>query len=151
MQSVNLTSEERQVLLDYAAHMEKRSRHWHAWRWLAICCFVFGLILLLAVVRLSAVMRSAFELPPEALRISETARAEAGASALQLVVAAGNAQIAALRAEIYLVIRVYFVVGMGTALFAHAVSDWRRDQCDWLVVRLPRSVVSDERSQKDGS
>lgn len=151
MQSVNLTSEERQVLLDYAARLEKRSRHWHARRWLAICCFVFGLILLLAVDRLSAVMRSAFELPPEALRISETASAEAGASSLQLVVAACNAQIAALRAEIYLVIGVYFVVGIGTALFVHAVSDWRRDQRDRLVVRLLRSFVSDERSQTDES
>jgi hypothetical protein len=143
MQSVTLTSEERQVVLDYAARLEKRSRHWRAWRWLAVGCFVFGLVLLLAVDRLSARMRSTMELPPIAVEKFE--------NSLQLVVAHGDAQIAALRAEMYLVIRVLVVAGIGTVLFAYAVSEWKRDRRDRLVVRLLRSVVSEERNENDKS
>ena len=143
MQSVSLTSEERQVVLDYAARLDKRSRHWRVLRWLSVGCFVFGLVLLLAVDRLSAKMRSTMELPPAAVERFE--------SSLQLVAAHGDAQIAALRAEMYLVIRALIVAGVGTALFAYAVAEWRRDRRDRLVVRLLRSVVADEGGEKDES
>ncbi|NLH73580.1 MAG: hypothetical protein GX456_11050 [Verrucomicrobia bacterium] len=143
MQSVSLTSEERQVVLDYATRLDKRSRHWRVLRWLSVGCFVFGLVLLLAVDRLSTKMRSTMELPPAAVEGFE--------SSLQLVVAHGDAQIAALRAEMYLVIRVLIAAGIGTALFVYAVSEWRRDRRDRLVVRLLRSVASDETGEKDKS
>jgi hypothetical protein len=143
MRNVSLTPEERQVVLDYAARLDKRSRYWRVLRWLSVVYFVFGLVLLLAVDRLSAKMRSAMEFPPAAVESFE--------SSLQLVVAHGDAQIAALRGEMYLVIQVLIVAGIGTALFAHAVSEWRRDRRDRLVVKLLRSVVADERDEKDES
>jgi hypothetical protein len=143
MRNVSLTPEERQVVLDYAARMDKRSRYWRVLRWLSVVYFVFGLVLLLAVDRLSAKMRSAMEFPPAAVESFE--------SSLQLVFAHGDAQIAALRGEMYLVIQVLIVAGIGTALFAHAVSEWRRDRRDRLVVKLLRSVVADERGEKDES
>jgi hypothetical protein len=100
---------------------------------LSVVYFVFGLVLLFAVDRLSTKMRSAMEFPPAAVESFE--------SSLQLVVAHGDAQIAALRAEMYLVIQVLIVAGIGTALFAHAVSEWRRDRRDRLVVKLLRQLL----------
>jgi len=143
MQNVSLTSEERQVVLDYAARLDKRSRHWRVLRWLSVGCFVFGLVLLLASDRLSTKMRSTMELPAAAVEGFE--------SSLQLVVAHGDAQITALRAEMYLFIRVLVVAAIGTVLFAYAVSEWRRDRRDRLIVRLLRSVVSEERNENDKS
>jgi hypothetical protein len=148
MQNVTLTSEEREVVLDYAARLEKRSRHWRVLRWLSVGCFIFGIGLLLAVDRLGAKMRSAFELPPEALKLSQNAGSKSIESSLQLLAAHGDAQVMALRAEMYLVLRALIVAGVGTALFVHVVSEWRRDRRDRLVVRLLRSFVSSDAGNK---
>jgi hypothetical protein len=151
MQSVTLSSEERQVVLDYAAHLEKRSRHWRAWRWMAVGCFTIGLVLLFAVTRMSVRMYSAFELPPEALSVSETASPKAIESSLRLVVAHADAQVAVLRAEMSFIIRALIVAGVGTALFIHVVSEWGRDRRDRLVVRLLRAAVACEQGGKNES
>jgi len=58
MQNITLTSDEQEIVMDWATRLEKRSRHWRAWRWVAVVCFVFGLGSLLAVDRVAARMRS---------------------------------------------------------------------------------------------
>ena len=151
MQNVTLTFEERQVVLNYAARLEKRSRQWRVLRWLSVGGFIFGLGLLVAVDRMSAKMRAAFELPPEVLKLSESAGSKSVESSLQLLAAHGDAQVVALRAEMYLHLKALIVAGIGTALFVYAVSDWRRDRRDRLVVRLLRTAVTDAGDPKHGS
>jgi hypothetical protein len=154
MQDVTLTSDERQVVLDYATRLEKRGRQWRFLRWLAVACFAFGLVLLLAVDRLSARTRNMLdmlELPSEALNIPGKTGSESVESSLRLLAAHGDIQIAALRAEFYLVLKVIIIAGIGTALFVHAVSEWRRDRRDRLVVRLLRSFVADTGDSKHES
>ena len=148
MQNVTLTSEEREVVLDYAARLEKRSRHWRVFRWLAVGCFVFSLGLLLAVDRLGAKMRSTFELPPETLKLSQNGGSKSVESALQMLAAHGDTQVIALRAEMYLILKALLVAGVGTALFVHVVSEWKRDRRDRLVVRLLRSFASSDAGEK---
>jgi hypothetical protein len=148
MQNVTLTSEEREVVLDYAARLEKRSRHWRVLRWLSVGCFIFGLGLLLAVDRLGAKMRSTFELPPETLKLSQNAGSESVEGSLQLLAAHGDAQVMELRAEMYLFFKAFIVAGVGTVLFIHVVSEWRRDRRDRLVVRLLRSFVASDAGDK---
>src|SRR5258708_3185640 len=138
MQNITLTSEEREVVLDCAARLEKRSRHWCVWRWLAVACFVFGLVLLLAANRVAARMRSALQLPPSVLKISENAGAKSVESSLELIVAHEDAQVMALRAELLLFLKALIVAGTGAALFAYAVSDWRRDRRDQVVAKVVR-------------
>jgi hypothetical protein len=149
MHNVTLTSEEQEVILDYAARLQKRSRQWRVFRWLSVGCFILGIGLLFAVVRLSDRMRSAIELPPEALKIPENAGSKLVASSLEMIAAHGDAQVAVLRAEFFLVLKALMVAGVGTALFVHAVSDWRRDRRDRVVARLLRSVAASDTGDKE--
>ena len=148
MHNVPLSSEERQVVLDYATRLERRSRYWRVCRWLAIGYFIFGLGLLLAVDRLASQMRTTLELPPEALKVPEKVEAKAVEDSLRSVASHGDTQVAALRAEVYLLLKVLIVVGIGTALFTYVVSDWTRHRRDRLIVRLLRSVLSDRGDEK---
>ena len=149
MQNITLTSEEREVVLDYAARLEKRSRHWRAWRWVGVACFVFGLGLLFAVDRVAVRMRSTLEFPPNVLKISENAGAKSIESSLELIVAHEDAQVMALRAELLLYLKALIVAGVGAALFVYAVSDWRRDGRDRVVAKLLRSVASSDTEEKE--
>ncbi len=149
MQNITLTSEEREVVLNCAARLEKRSRYWRVWRWLAVACFVFGLGLLLAADRVATRVRSALKLPPNVLKISENTGAKSVESSLELIVAHEDAQVMALRAEILLFLEALIVAGTGTALFAYAVSDWRRDRRDQVVAKVLRSLVSCDTMEKE--
>jgi hypothetical protein len=152
MNNVPLTSEDRVVILEYAARLEKRSCHWRVLRWLSVGCFIFGLGLLLAVDRVAARMRSTLELPPNVLKISDNAGAKSLESSLELIVAHEDARLMALRAELLLYLKALIVAGVGTALFVYAVSDWRRDRRDKVVAKLLRSVASsDTVEQEHGS
>lgn len=142
MQPFTLTPDDREVVLNYAARLEKRSRHWRVLRWLAVGYFVFGIVLLVAVYGLETVMRSDFELPPEALKVSEAAGAKAMENSLQLLAAHGELQVIALRAEFHGLLRALIVAGIGTAMFLYCVSEWRRDRRDRLVARLLRTAVA---------
>lgn len=151
MQNVTLTHEEREVVLDYATRLEKRSRQWRVLRWLSVGCFIFGLGLVVAVEQMSARMHAALELPPEVLKIPEGMESKSVESKLQLLVAHRDAQVVALRAEMYLLLKALIAAGIGTALFVHAVSDWRRDRRGRLIVRLLRLVVTEVGNTKHES
>ena len=140
MTNVSLTSNEKKVILDYANRLEKRSRYWPVSRWLAVACFLFGLVLLLAFDRAGGKLRSTFDLPPEALKLSETGGARAVEKSLERLATHVDAQIVVLRAEFYSALKVLVVVGIGTGLFVYAASEWTRDRRDRLVVRLLRQV-----------
>jgi hypothetical protein len=102
------------VLPDSAACLDKRSRHWRVLRWLIVGCYVSKLVVLLAVDRLCVQMRTTLELPPAVIENFD--------SSPQWVVAQGHARVAALRVEMYWVIKALMTCGMGTALFVYAVS-----------------------------
>jgi len=93
----------------------------------------------LAVDRLCVKMRTTLELPPAVI--------ENFVSSLQWVVAQGHARVAALRVQMYWVIKVLMTCGMGIALFVYAVSQRSRDRYDRVVARLLRSMVADERGE----
>jgi hypothetical protein len=102
------------VFHDSAPCPDKRSRHWRVLRWLIVGCYVSKLVVLLAVDGLCVQMRTTLEFPPAVIENFD--------SSLQWVVAHGHARVAALRVEMYWVIKALMTCGMGTALFVYAVS-----------------------------
>lgn len=141
MTNLTLTADEQKVVLDYANRLEKRSRYWRAVRWLAVGCFLFGLVLLFGFDWAGEKLRSTMELPREALKISDAGGAQAVEKSLERLATRVDGQIAVLRAEFYLALKVLVVAGIGTGLFLYAASEWTRDQRDRLVVRLLRAAV----------
>jgi hypothetical protein len=148
MESVSLTPDEREVILDYAAQLKKRSRPWRGLRWLGVGCFIFSLCLLLAVDHYSAEIRSRLELSSGALKVPENAGSKSITSALEMVATHGEVQVAALRTEFYLFLKALIVVCGGTGLVVHAVSNWRRDKRDLVGAKLLDSLAATESGGK---
>ena len=88
-------------------------------------------------------MQTALELPPDTLKVSESAEPKTIESKLLLVASNVNTQIIALRAEMYLLSRILLVVGAGAGLLAYVLSDWRRDRRDKLIARLLRLALAE--------
>jgi hypothetical protein len=142
MNDLELTPEERKIVLDYADRIDRQSRHWRKLRWVAILCFVVGIGLLIVTDRVSARMRSAFELHPEALKVREQAGADSMTTKLESLATHMDAQILILRMEFMLVLKALIYATIGTSLFVYVMSDWRRDARDKVFAKVLRSLIS---------
>ena len=147
--SVALAPEDRKVILDYAAQLEKRSGKWRGFRWAAVVCFMVGFGSLVGAFYLCGKMHFMVELPPSALKIPEKLDAKAITSTLEVLSAFNDAKLASLRGELYTLVKALISAGIGAALFAHVASNWNRDKRDKVVAKLLRSVATTDTGDKE--